>query len=428
MKPSSFSPQISLYSQVQEAKTASAFSPASVMSEEEGITKTSVREKLGKQLSPTKTIGALGGGLIGLTGLYMLGQKVHAFLFGEASSPSPASVPPTPVASEVLEDVPTPEKNVVQQATEWGKNTAEQGWKEHNEATDKVKETIVEVAQTIFEAPGKLVNTVESYIHGRMRGVQYYLERTQKSAQTAIVRVTTPVEKAYHWERSKAQQFKDFMENLLKKAGLDVFGNTNPHAESSVYHPTVEVMPPDAPPKPRGFLERAVITVNTTAQHIQESAEKALEGVTHEVTRITDTVLETPKKHIKAGKRRQAKAFTWLNEKLWKPIGLNVLEAENPHVETSHYPPLLEGAKDQGDNVIEVVAERIKETAKEASQGVTHQTRKMKNTATHMAIETAEYIPTTTTGSAGLDLFAMAMHALYGAGKKVSKRFKIFKP
>ncbi len=451
MKPSAISSQYSLYSQVQEAKSHLEPLAMPVEKDEKDIpTKASVKNI--KTLSPTKTIGVVGAGLIGLTGLYMLGQKARDFLFGEASKPSPTSVPPTPVASEVVEEAPAPEKNVVQKATQSVRNRWSEGVDNHNRATDKAKDTVknfwqegrnhhnrttqeakervVKFAQTIFEAPGKLVPTVESYIQAGMGSVQRGVEATQIGVNSAIVHVAqNVVQKPFDAGMDRQTRAFTWLEKWLLRFHDATFKPASEQlAKINAPSVPVEVLKPDPPPKPKGFLKRAIITVNTTAQHIPESAKQTLQGVTHEVTRMTDAILDEPKKQIKAGKAREAKAFTWLNEKLWKPTGLNVLEAENPHVETSHYPPLLEGVKDQGDNVIEVVAERIKETAKEASQGVTHQTRKMKNTATHMAIETADYMPTTTTGSAGLDLFAMAMHALYGAGKKASKRFKIFKP
>lgn len=403
MKPSAISSQYSLYSQVQEAKSHLEPLAMPVEKDEKDIpTKASVKNI--KTLSPTKTIGVVGAGLIGLTGLYMLGQNARDFLFGEASKPSPTSVPPTPVASEVVEEAPAPEKNVVQKATQSVRNRWSEGVEHHNEATGKVKEKVVEVAQTIFEAPGKLGQTVASYIHGGMRGVQQGVEATHEKAGSAIVHVAqNVVQKPFDAGMDRQTRAFTWLEKWLLHFHDATFKPASEQlAKINAPSVPVEVMEPDPPPKPKGFLKRAIITVNTTAQHIPESAKQTLQGVTHEVTRMTDAILDEPKKQIKAGKAREAKAFTWLNEKLWKPTGLNVLEAENPHVETSHYPPLLEGVKDQGDNVIKVVAEHIKETA--------------------------EYIPTTTTGSAGLDLFVMAMHALYGAGKKASKRFKIFKP
>ena len=69
------------------------------------------------------------------------------------------------------------------------------------------------------------------------------------------------------------------------------------------------------------------------------------------------------------------------------------------------------------DEVIDVVEEHVPETVEELKQGIIHKTRIM-HTATNMTIAAAEYMPTSTTGSVGLDLFAIAMHALYGAGAK----------
>jgi hypothetical protein len=111
MKPS-LSQQSSLYAQVYEKKgTKGALAPVASRHDlrNEKDTKTSPQRKNKKTFSPTKAIAVLGGGLVGLTGLYIgVGEKIKAFLFGEASKPSPPSIPPTPVLFEVVADVPAP--------------------------------------------------------------------------------------------------------------------------------------------------------------------------------------------------------------------------------------------------------------------------------------------------------------------------------
>jgi hypothetical protein len=353
MKPSSFSSQYSLYSQVQEAKTASAFSPDSVMSEEEGITKTSVREKLGKQLSPTKTIGALGGGLIGLTGLYMLGQKALDFLFGEASSPSPPSVPPTPVASEVPEVVPTPKKNVVQKATEWGKNSWNEGVDNHNNATQKAKEKVAEVAQTIFEAPGKLVPPVKSYIHAGMRSVRNGVQAKQENAGSAIVRVVqNVVQKPFNAGMNRQERAFTWLEKWLLRFHDATFKPVSEQlAKINAPSVPVEVIPPDPPPKSKGDLGQGVDTVDVEFEDIPKKAGEVVKP--HPVTRMRNRIQDG----IDAGSKRERDFLDRLAG-LWEKIGYNPLEGK--------WKP--KAIKASTDEVIDVVAREIPKKADRATQ------------------------------------------------------------
>ncbi|MFN7310962.1 MAG: hypothetical protein ACK5T0_06290 [Vampirovibrionales bacterium] len=359
MKPSSFSSQISLYSQVQKAKTASAFSPDSVMSEEEGITKTSASEKLGKQLSPTKTIGALGGGLIGLTGLYMLGQKARDFLFGEASSPSPPSVPPTPVASEVLEVVPTPEKNLVQQATEWGKNTGKQAtktvtnvWETAVKTVQEVPKAFNDVLQNVTGSSEQWTKRLNDFIQLGMENVKYGMETTQENANVAMVHVTKPIKDQVDKGMNRQVRFFNwFEEHFLKPSGIALSGNENPHAISNTYTPEIEVIPPDAPPKPKTALGQGVDTVDVEFEEVPKKAGEVVEP--HPVTRMRNRIQDG----IDAGSKRERDFLDRLAG-LWEKIGYNPLEGK--------WKP--KAIKASTDEVIDVVAREIPKKADRATQ------------------------------------------------------------
>jgi hypothetical protein len=154
MKPS-LSQQSSLYAQVYEKKgTKGALAPVASRHDlrNEKDTKTSPQRKNKKTFSPTKAIAVLGGGLVGLTGLYMgVGQKIKTFLFGETPKPAPPSIPPTPVLFEVVADVPAPEKNIVVRATEAVQNSLQDGMNKHSQATQELAKTVRENAQAVQE-------------------------------------------------------------------------------------------------------------------------------------------------------------------------------------------------------------------------------------------------------------------------------------
>jgi hypothetical protein len=309
MKPS-FSPQYSLYRQVQDAKEASASVASSVLGEIESPSPERDRPKSSKTFSPTKTIGVMGGGLIALTGLYILGQKVRDFLFGEASQPSPPSVPPTPLVSEVVEEAPVQKENPVARATKSIKKSLNTGWKNLDEKTGEVKEN----ALVLYRSA---THHLENFLQHGLKDFQNGMNIATEGTSSAIVCVTTAVKIPYNWERSKAQQFRDFIKNLWRNTGLDVFGNTNPHAESSVYHPTVEVMPPVAPLKPKTALEQGINTIDVESKEIPKEVGEVVKP--QPVRRITNRIQE--------GFEEERRFFDRLAE-FWKKIGYNPLTGQ----------------------------------------------------------------------------------------------------
>jgi hypothetical protein len=339
MKPS-LSQQSSLYAQVYEKKgTKGALAPVASRHDlrNEKDTKTSPQRKNKKTFSPTKAIAVLGGGLVGLTGLYMgVGQKIKTFLFGETPKPSPPSIPPTPVLFEVVEDIPVPEKNMVQKATEAVENRLQAG-------LGKVKQG----AETTGSA---IVHVTNEVVH--------------KPFQAGMNRQGI----AFNWLEQYLLMFNDATLGRLVR----------PPSNASPF-----------------VVQTAPIEVLHT---ISPSTLEGESVIPNNATKMSNPILE------------------WIAN-AWEQTGYDPLEGKWK-------------AKELGtsvDEVIEVVAEHVPETVKELKQGIIHKTRIM-HTATHMAIAGAEYMPTMTTGSAGLDLFAIAMHALYGAGARVVRHVKVPKP
>jgi hypothetical protein len=341
MKPS-LSQQSSLYAQVYEKKgTKGALAPVASRHDlrNEKDTKTSPQRKNKKTFSPTKAIAVLGGGLVGLTGLYMgVGQKIKTFLFGETPKPAPPSIPPTPVLFEVVEDVPAPEKNIVERATEAVGNSLQAGM-------------------------------------GRQKRAFNWLEKLTLGLHKATVgRLVRPPSDA-----------SPFVAEIAP----------------------IEVPPPISPPTLNGALEQATTTLGAAVEGIPNVEEQPV--IPHKITNMTE--------FIKAGFKREQDLLEWAAN-AWEQTGYDPL--------TGKWKPKELGTS--VDEVIDVVAKQVPETVEELKQGIIHETRIMQNTATPMAIAAAEYMPTSTTGSVGLDLFAIAMHALYGAGERVVRHVKVPKP
>ncbi len=326
MKPS-LSQQSSLYAQVYEKKRALAPVASRQDLRNEKDTKAKPQAKNQKTFSPTKAIAVLGGGLVGLTGLYMLvGQKIKTFLFGEASKPAPPSIPPTPVLFEVVEEVPVPEKNMVKKATEALGNSLQTGLGKLKEGAETTGSAIVHVTNEVVHKP------FQAGMNRQERAFNWLEQYLLMFHYTTLGRLVTPPSNA---------------------------------SSLSVQTPEVEVSPSISAPTSQG---ENVIPNNDT--------------------KMSNPILE------------------WIAN-AWEQTGYDPLTGEwKPRANAS------------AGEVIDVVAEHVPETVKELKQGIIHKTRKMQNTATHMAIAAAEYMPTSTTGSVGLDLFAIAMQVLYGLGAK----------
>jgi hypothetical protein len=371
MKPS-LSQQSSLYAQVYEKKgTKGALAPVASRHDlrNEKDTKTSPQRKNKKTFSPTKAIAVLGGGLVGLTGLYMgVGQKIKTFLFGETSKPAPPSIPPTPVLFEVVQDVPAPEKNIVVRATEAVGNSLQAGLGKLKQGAEKTGSAIVLVTQ---------------------KGVQ-------EPFQAGIGRQ----ERAFNWlEKLTLGLHNATLGRLVRPPS-----NASPLVAEIA---PIEVPPPISPPTLNGALEQATTTLGAAVEGIPNIEEQPV--ISHKITNMTE--------FIKAGFEREQDLLEWAAN-AWKQTGYDPLTGKWK-------------AKELGtsvDEVIDVVATHIPETTEEGAKGAINQTRIMQKTATRMAIAGAEYMPTSTTGSVGLDLFAIAMHALYGAGERVVRHVKVPKP
>jgi hypothetical protein len=141
------------------------------------------------------------------------------------------------------------------------------------------------------------------------------------------------------------------MENLLKKAGLDVFGNTNPHAESSVYHPTVEVMPLEDPPKPKGVFQQDPTVITIASEEVPKQTGEVIEA--HPVTRLTKSM----KGIVESGVERERLVLDRVAD-FWDRIGYNPLEGK--------WKP--KAIKASTDEVIDVVAREIPKKADRATQ------------------------------------------------------------
>ncbi|MFN9690971.1 MAG: hypothetical protein ACK551_02610 [Vampirovibrionales bacterium] len=356
MKPS-LSQQSSLYAQVYKAKgTKGALAPVGSKRNEKD-TKASPQENQ-KTFSPTKAIALLGGGLLGLTGLYMgVGQKIKTFLFGEASKPAAPSIPPTPVLFEVVEDVPVPEKNPVARAAEAVGNSLQAGLGKLKQGAEKTGSAIVLVAQ---------------------KGVQ-------EPFQAGIGRQ----ERAFNWlEKLTLGLHNATLGRLVRPPS-----NASPLVAEIA---PIEVPPPISPPTLNGALEQATTTLGAAVEGISNVEEEPV--ISHKMTNMTE--------FIKAGFEREQDLLEWA-AKAWEQTGYDPLTGK-----------WKSKAKASAHEVIDVVATHIPETAEDGAKGAINQTRIMQNSATRMAIAGAEYMPTMTTGSVGFDLLAIFMHVLYGLGTK----------
>ena len=162
---------------------------------------------------------------------------------------------------------------------------------------------------------------------------------------------------------------------------------------------TVDEQPPKAPKivwrsrLPKEEVEEEIVEevaetvterVKAEIKEIKARLQNTVNTTQETVASVIEPVQKAVQNQVDAGMERQAKAFEWINEKIGKPAGLNILGNEAPSLDIERIKP----------RVVRLVA------------------------------RVGESIPTSSTGSEALDLFALLMNAVYIEGKKVVKRIK----
>ncbi len=299
----SFSSSYSLHRQVEDAKRASA---RPVLNEKEAST-------VSKRLSSTKRIAVLGGGLVGLTGVYMLAQKFHDFLFGKSRPSNPPSVPPTPVVPKVVEKAPVPEKSVVQKVTKSVKDRLNTGRKQLDKKIGEGKENVLVLYRSA-------TNHLENFLQHGLKDFQNGMNIATEGTSSAIVCVAqNVVQKPFDAGMNRQDRAFTWLEKWLLRFHDATFKPASAQlAKINASSVPVEVMDPDPPPKPKGDLGQGVDTVDVEFEKIPKVEGEVVKP--HPVRRITNRIQES----VKAGSKRERDFFDRLAA-FWNKIGYNPL-------------------------------------------------------------------------------------------------------